>query len=562
MSAVLAVPAETIVEKGGAFVQEKAQELKANPAQFISNALIKWGSVIFIAGIGAWILSVACTRSAQGYLHDADNVLGIPPESPPTPPRNVPPAPQPPPPPPEPVQVTLISRIVGDINDLGTSSASANVVALQDALNQLWNLTYYVYGSSGGGPAKQEPSGQTGVQLAEAILQTCTLIYMMEGREIPNSPEWTWEWWNSTQTQVFGGFPGLPNKFLQGITTVALETYSLQGTPDWASALNMVSNTSNDGNYKITINYLAADLNTSQPFNIAAAGTGGNNFGPLGSFVTDLSGIGAAIVNLPATVGNDIEGALSAAGKDLSSTFTQIGAGIAEFAKAVENFPRLVGDGLGYAFSWAGEMIFDAVYIPMLALGGAMITAGVGIRYVSRWVWPEASHRLELHSNAFWGGLWNRFDAKYGTLAEVREVNAFAKKELAIEAANARLEAVVAPPAVEAGLPAEPERSKPQEVGGDVPPNVPTLPAEQPPEVTVTTEIAAPIPGGATTEETENYLGDHDSRAPTPDELAAQHKALMDSMPAQGPTYRQRKEEAEHERAEKLLALGDDWGEA
>jgi hypothetical protein len=57
------------------------------------------------------------------------------------------------------------------------------------------------------------------------------------------------------------------------------------------------------------------------------------------------------------------------------------------------------------------------------------------------------------------------------------------------------------------------------------------------------------MPGGATTEEAEAYLGDNRTRAPiiTP-----------------GPSYRQRKDELEHERAEQLIAMGADenWGVA
>jgi len=75
-------------------------------------------------------------------------------------------------------------------------------------------------------------------------------------------------------------------------------------------------------------------------------------------------------------------------------------------------------------------------------------------------------------------------------------------------------------------------------------------------------EPEKPISGGATTEETESYLGDHPTRAPTPAELKTQEQNRIASMPGLGPSYRQRKEEAEHERAEKLLAMGKEWGEA
>jgi hypothetical protein len=588
-------------------VKEKSREFGKNPAQFIANALIKWGSVIFIGGIVAYVLSVASTRAARGYVTDIDNTLGIHQETPPTPARKVAPVAPPPPPPTLPLQVILFNQIVSDINTLGTVSASANVLLLQDVLTQLWALAGQSYGVVAGKGTQtplvgSNPTGNAtglGPQLCIAIMQTCRAIFQLEGGHADidlTSTEWTGAFWIQGQLYDAGGV----NRFLSGVTATSREPFNQYGVAQWNELNQDLSLQGGSGeNYKETLNGLAFYLNVSKPFDVKNPGAS-NYWGVLGTVVSDLGAIGAEIEQGAETAGSDIEGAVVQAGKDINGVVTEIGAGLALIGKAIVNFPRLLFDSLGYAGSWAGEMILDAIYLPLLAIGGSMVAAGISLRYVDRRIWPKLSYRLDLYSEARTARLWNWLDNKLGTREAAGQVWTQKSTEAAIVAAavepvytqsttplpsphvplpgraarsrqvrESDLESSLnAPPVIDAGLPAEPQKSEPPEVGGAVSPAEIRSPEEQPPEPPAGPSATVPppeapkppeTPVATPTVETEAFLGEHPSRAPTPDEISAAYAARAASMPVSGPSYAQRKEEREHAEAERLLAMGTDW---
>lgn len=602
----MAAAALPLVADAAAPVVDEAKEqlakLKADPVLWVSNLLIKGGAVIFLLGVGAYFIAQADRRAAQGYLTDIDNTLGIPQETPPTPPRNVPPAPQPPPAATTPPQVTLLNGIVADVNTLGTTSASGNVTLLQDVLSKLLSLSDLAWG---GNPPTQTPSTGLGQQLDVAIVQTCQLIYQLEGREVPSDASWTWEFWAGQTT------PAYPRRdeFLTGIVAQAGSSFVQVGTADWADAISEVStnSTGTPWTYKVTLNTLAQLLNASQPFVITST-PAANPWGVVGTVVSDLSGVGQEIAQGAITAGADIDNAVVTFGKDAIGVFSDIGQGLAYIGKAIINMPRLIWDSLGYAGSWAGEMIADALYTPLLVAGAAMFIAGSALKFFKANVWPKLSSRLNLLADARMARMWNWVDSKIGTKPAVLDVWEERTTDAMIEAAAVEpvyTRSTTVLPSVKVPLPgtriktrilkpgeAEPESPPVPEKGTEPPPPEETpaaLPPEAPAPVPTPPEPSATIsevgqtadkqgevPGGATTEETEAFLGEHPTAAPviTPNERPPlpEPPAANPTMgwggeqapipPEPAPNYAQRKEEREHEKAERLLALGaeDQWG--
>jgi len=583
--------------------KEQAAKIKADPILWVSNLLIKGGAILFLLGIGAYFISVADRRAAQGFITDIDNTLGIGQETPPTPPRKVPPAPVPPPPPSPPPQVTLLNAIVADINTLGTTSASANVALLQDVLAKLLSICNLVWG---GYPATQTPSAGLGQQLDVAVMQTCNLIYQLEGRPVPDDPEWTWEYWDAATTAAYP----LHNKFFSGIIAEASAPFSQVGVADWHDAISETStnSTGTPWTYKVTINTLAQLLNTTQPFTITSTPSP-NAWGALGSVVSDLSGIGVELAQTTLTVDTDVVKAVLGFGQDVAGVFQDIGQGLAMIGKAIVNLPRLLWDSLGYAGSWAGEMIADAVYTPLLIAGAAMFIAGSVLRYVKINIWPRFESRLALASQARVARIWEWLDAKLGTKENVGDVWGLKTTDAMIEAAAVEpvyTRSTTVLPSVKVPLPGtriktrilkpgetEPESPPVPEKGTEPPPPEET-PSEPAPEVSAPVSVplegppAAPevgptsdkqggVPGGATTAETEAFLGENPTRAPEivpgerpplPEPPAPNPSLGWGPQPASAPipepvpSYAQRKEEREHEKAERLLAMGadDQWG--
>jgi len=555
-------PAVEVGTKVVEAAKAKLDEFANDPVYQSGKAARKWGMVSLGFGIVAALLGYVAQKADQSYLNDITNTLGIPQQGLATS------APPPPPPaPPQAPQIGFMNQIVYDVNSLGTSNASQNVAYLQNALGQLWGLSDYVYGATGGqvsgSPASQVPNQALGTQIAIAIMQTCTLIYELEGIPIPGNEVFSWEWWVSSQTGVYGGTPGEPLKVLQELTASAMLPYALHGEPDWTDALNMVSNVANADNYKITLNYLAQLLNASQPFDITQNPTG-NQWGPLGSVMQDLSAVGIAIGNAAEAVGSDFE----QFAKDAESFAGGVGAGLAVIAKGIINFPRLGFDAIGFTFWWGVDIVANAVWIPLVVIGAALVAYSV----FALNVYPRIRTRLLVELKARTARIWAQFDARFHLLRKAKLVEADKEKEVVLETAaqTVAIEPQIAtPPIIEGATAPEPQRSKPEEGGGaefSAPGSAPH--PDRPPGAPGPSDLTPPAPPveSTPTETTEALLGETGTKTPPPEpkvepetsdkeptdaELTIIETNRQETLP---PTYRERRAQTERERSEAMLA--------
>jgi hypothetical protein len=546
--AVAAPELASLAGEAAARLKKASDEMADDPIRWSGKLARKFGIVCTGIGAASYLGMLVGKKLDQSYLNDITNTLGMPAQAPPTsgspnaPPQIAPPPAQPP-------QIVMLNQIVSDINDLGTASAAADVALLQDALNQLWNLSKYCYGVQTY-EATQSPQPATGTQLAIAIMQTCSLIYMLQGIPIPGSADWQWQWWVDNQFGVYEPHGG-SMKVLDAMTTVALTPFRTQGPPDWASALSLLSNVEGtQADYKVTLNGLAADLNASQPFQVTNASSG-NQWGVLGVVVTDLSAVGAAIMQGADTVVDDV----TAFAKDVGQFAGDVGQALGFLGKVILNLPRLGFDSLGFAAWWAADMVFSAIWLPFLTTGVVLLAYSVA----SLEIYPRLKPRLELKAGALWSRLVQRLDPLLGTAENVKtlrveqEIEARAASVLPPAEPSPPLEvpsAVDSPPHTDAG----PAVSKNQ--GEGVEEAVPTVGSAPPPP-------AAPTP----TASTEAILGGVEplppetstitpplsdpTPAPTPEELDEMEENREASLP---PPPRQTKEERDRLRAEALLA--------
>ena len=630
MAAVLPIAAEAgvgIAEKVAEKARETVDDIGKNPVAWVEHFCIKWGSVITLAGLGFYALFLGCKRASQGYLNDIDRVYGIPQETKATPPV-ISPKPVAQPVPATPPQIVFLNEIVSDLNTLGSTSAAANVALLQDSLTQLWGLANLVYKPVGSAATQTPVTGTNptggafglGPQLAIAIMQNILLILEFEGQD--KSGYAIWQGQNWVKTDVYGVEPppapaGLPNgpdatlawEFLAAWTAFVQQPFTQYAPCNWSEVSQLLSNVENPTNFKQTINGIAYYCNASQPFDLTAP-PGQSHWGVLGAAVADFSAVGQTLETEYGTVASGIEAAWAMGINDLKQLGADVGAGLGAIAKTLENFPRLLGDGLGFAGTWLGEMIGEVVYPILLLVGGSLLAVGVTIRYVRKVEWTNLKPRLKVMHDARVARFWLWFDHRFNIEGKALEVWQEKAHEGMLEAAAAepiyiestsplpvpkiplpgqrarsravkpsdRPEAEEASPVIETGGPAEAQRTKPEKEGeavstAEVQPSPEPAKAEKPPipaqisHETPTLNVQTPIPGGATTEETEKFLGENPTRAPTLEELKAQEAARLASMPPPppppppppGPTYRQRKEERDRARAERFVSMGVNW---
>jgi hypothetical protein len=539
-------------------VTEKAKEVfdkaKADPILWVSDLLIKGGAVIFLLGAAAYFLSQAAKRSAQGFVTDIDNTLGISQEIPPTPPRKTVPqvvASQP-------YYVLDIATIVGTINDFSKTNGPANFAAATAAVKACDDLRTNATAS---GAPNATLTDIENLRRELSLLQSC-----FDPAEYGDRPNWNdaYEVIQGPVTVNWANFPPITvtsfpptyeyvNKVEYDFGLVA--TYDIQQTPDSTSGPQGV---------------FGAIVTFTENFT-----TGLLVGGFVGAIVNVVSG--GSFAQGFQTVSTNVNNAVQGAGNLVSS----IAGGLGLIGKAIISFPRLLLDSVGYAGSWAGEMILDAIYTPMLVAGAVMFVAGSGLKFGYTQMWPKVESRVILAANARGAKVWNWLDARLGTRKNIKAVNKAAALEAQVEAANARAtpevvaEPIVAtPPVIDAGRPAEAKQTEPEKVGGAVPttanepsPEPPTAPASNTPAENShekpTPLSETPVPPEGTTAATEKFLGENPTRAPTPEELKTQEANRQATMPPPpGPSYKQRKEEREHSEAERLLALGDGWASA
>ena len=553
-AAVLPLVAEK-AQESAEDAKAKLSELAEDPVYTTGKAARKWGAIALGSGIFSFILAQVGKKMDQSYLNDITGILGIAKQTPPT--EGTPAAPPPsPPPPPIPPQVSLLNQIVFDINTLGTTSAQSNVTALQDVLSQLWALSKLVYGAGTGNTPTQTPVTSLGGNLCIAMMQTITLIYEFEGSKVSGA---NWSWQNWSKLDVYGtnlapGGSTTAYDFLMAQTTEVMGPYSNpSGAPvDWADATEMVSNTVNNDNYKITINTIAGALNASIPFDVTVQSS--NHWGVLGTIVQDLSSIGTAIEQGAVTVVNDLE----TFGKDVVNIVSDIPSAIALIGKVLINLPRLTFDAVGYAFWWGVDIVCNAIWMPLVIVGAILLAYSTfAINY-----YPKIRSRLLLGLNARTAEFWNRFDKRFHTRRKIQQVWTQKSTDAMVYSANANpvfvppIIETPSPPAIEAGLAAEAQKTEPEAEGGAVnaPPDnalSPDHPEEAPPPKEETPAAPPPPPPiePTTTEQTEDLLGETGTAAP---EVKSPEPSPVEASqtPPVSPTLVRQIEEEEEKRAE------------
>lgn len=524
--------------KIAAAANKALSDLADDPVHYTGRLARKWGVLALGAGILSFILAQVGKKLDQSYLNDITNVLGIPQQAPPTQGTTAAP-PAPPVAPPMPPQVALVNQLVQDVNRLSTTSASANVALLQDALTQLWSIVGVAYGVTNGLSTQTpftgtNPTGGAqglGPQLAICIAECSLIIEQFKGAN-PSGGPWEGTFWTNMGVYPLPGQPA--NPLLVDITNLAQQPYSVQGVTDWPVIEYELSNVANAGNFKQSINGLCYYLNVSQPFNVQTP-TNGNFWGILGAIVADLSGAGAVIEQDAGTVVKD----LVAFGSDVAGIVSDIPSAIALIGKVLLNLPRLGFDALGYAVWWAADMAFNAIWLPLVIVGAIAIAYSV----FALNIYPRMESRIKLGVNARAARFWNAFDKRFHSRRKVQEVLTEKSTQASIDSANANpvivppvVKAVEppisTPPSIEAEAPAEPKQSEPETAGERDPVPVTQPPPEHPSEpgekVETLPEVSEPVPAP------ENALATP-SREPTSEELEEMERNRLETLPVVEP---------------------------
>jgi hypothetical protein len=542
--------------EGAKVVNAKLEEFADDPIYTTGKSARKWGMVALGGGVLSFILAKVGAKVDQSYLNDITGTLGIAPQVPPT--HGTPAAPPPnPPPPPVPPQIVYLNQIVYDVNSLGTTSAALNVGYLQDALKQLVALTNLVWGAGPTGTT-QTPVDGLNPQLATALVQTCALIYQLEGKDT-SDPSFSYKQWATYELDP------LDNKFISGLIDLASQPYAAVGPANWSAAITEVSQTDNPTfNYKNTLNLVAGLINATLPFDLTQPASS-NPWGVLGVIATDLSAVGTAIASGATVVANDLKafaGDVSAFAGDVGSAFALIG-------KVLLNLPRLGFDAMGYAAWWAVDMVANAIWVPLVVVGSILLAYST----FALNIYPRIKTRLLLTVKARTAKLWAVMDARLHTADNIAVVRAD-------EAKSAIIADAIVPPAVVPTVIESPPVPVPE--GGGAVETSPGIHLPAPEEPVGPTELSPPPapPLEATpTEQTEAQLGETGSDAPelvppAPDASGAVSESLVsprlsdtgpttaeideaernrqESLPA--PSYRERKAESERERSEAMLS--------
>ena len=535
---LLAQPVADAGEKAAEVAHEQWEKFSAGPALYVSNLLIKIGT-IFIIGAGvSYIGAQATARQEQGFLNDIQNRLGQPQQGSPTPVKNATP-------PPPPLYQPQLQAATSAYNSLSPVSAKANLDALNTMLTNAQSLQ--AQANSQGAPSTviNDINGWVGIIAgAGAFMELAYTATIGTATEAPNL------------------------------------TIANQG---WAAAKVALPDVA------LLTNQVAIDLGFPAPIPIGVASAP-----TIPWWEQAFATIGATVVGATQATVNDVSGIA----QSVAQFAGDIGQALAFFAKAFMNAPQLLFDGLGYSVTWGFNTILTDLWPWLLALGVGALAVGCAIKFVFTVVWPHIQTRLELGAQARLSRWLGRFDAWFHTQEKVDQVWEFRGTESAIAAAAAEPVYVrsttplpsapvplkgnrakahqVKEPKVE--LPAEdvsktptepmvgqtddktdaPEAppSPPEEPAGPITPPPPETPAPPPPPPPET-----PVPTPTT--ETEDHLGEVPNRAPTMEQLAEMaakaeaERRMTHPDPPPLPTYRQRKEELEREQADDLLKLAN-----
>lgn len=491
-------------EKAAEATAAQVRKFSEDPVAYVGKVLRTLGAISTVAGVLAYIGSLAATRAANGFLADIDGVLGIPQETAPTPPRK---APVPVPPPAPPAYVSLFNQIVTAVSAPDSANAQLAVSNLQAAIRTYWALAIFEYGAvqTGTNPG---PHGTTfpaytysqtpptvagtensptptngGQQSVYAIVQTAAIINYLQGFE----PDWD----PSQIAQLSPQNGPLNSAAVWNITQNALIPYRFAGSDsisNWAAAQGVMGSGTEGDNLKTTLNGWAQCLGLTVPFDLSTSSS--QPWGPLGAVVQTLASFGEAVEN----VGSTIEGDVAAVGQGLAGVAVDIGTAVTYIGRGLLNLPRLAFDGLGFTFYWSAEMVLDYLYGPLIVAGVAMLAGSVALLNVYPVFRAPISARLKLATAAAGA----RFGALLDRPLKVRENVVEAKEERDKESV---ILSVTEPPAA---LPAL-VISEPVVVPTDAPADL--GPVMSPPPVLPGPGAEEPAPQ-TPTEETEALLGE------------------------------------------------------
>ena len=549
MAAALPAVAGVVTDTTARVVEGTKKLLnEGDPILTVSGWLLRAGTYLAVFGIGATLSAPYFRQAAANERHDMQDALGLARTDPPGKPT----------PPPAPY-VIQIAAIVAAVNALDPADATLNLQLSQQA-----------------------------AAAAKAML---------------------------------AAYPNAPQHTIDDMTLLSEYCNDLvfdfsQSPPLWSAALNTYV-----PGIESSVNGVELDFGLALTYdtNEVPAATSGSVNSPWGIVVTFVEqyaeglafgGVAGAIVNVSTNGGllSGVEQGLSALGGAVESAVGDIGSGLQTLAAGIENFPRIIADSVGFVFNWTMGQLLGWIGPLCVYIGVGMAVVGAGMGFTYKNVWPRLERRMVLNVNARGARLWNRFDKWNKSRRKVQEVWTQKPTEGSIESANANPiwtppvqelpePAIVVPetdaPAlqVKTGPEAPAPAPTPPEVGEDLgpgpaaPPAEPSTgsqqvetppeepaPAPTPPEpvatppgeptstVTPPSLSETPVPPEGTTPAAEAYLGDHPSRAPTGAELVAAEENRRASMPPPM-THRQRKEERDRKKADRLIAMGQNWGE-
>ena len=506
--------------------------ISKNPALGISNGLIKWGAVTFGVGVVFYFLHTSAEQAATGFDADIDRRLGI--HSPPRPtPPSTPPA-VPPPAAAPPVGLTQFNAVASAISSIDPVDAATAYGQLQSAFQLAVNLWYTLTAAkavlipatdtTGGGdrgtvivPAhtemvpQQSPPGDSLNAVQSVMVQIWRAMNALNG--VPSPPVVGYE--------NLGG-EGTLISFNQMMDLAEGTPYVPATSTDWTDAQNSIGQNSGgaDLSAKSSMNSLADALGFTEPFNLSAPPASGP-WGVIAGAVTLLESVPAGALHDGENVGNAAVASVDAIGAGIQATYNDVanfsgdvGSGLAMVARGIINFPELIWDGLGFSGAWAVEMFTGYLFWPMIGLGLGMLALGITVRFGYSYVWPKVKPRAQLVLDARSAKFWNGIDRRIGYRQAIAEVESQHAQDVAIKKAVATT--TVVPPAVKAPAPSDtlpniPGGAASGEMAGGGESGSP-IPASTPP-------ADPPIPGGATTEETQEFLGETRTRAPMPQEL-------------------------------------------
>lgn len=520
MAAAAMGPVSAVADMGVEAAKSEAKKFADAPILHLADRLVQFGAAFFFVGVAAYYMAPKLAQAATNERNDMEDVLGLP--------RTLPPGtPLPPPPPLTPLQAAF-AQLVTDVANPDNTNAALAATQLQKAVvdaQAFLHLADAALSTTASVPNQAETlapgpdnSCPAGYSLEKLVEGKDRFMYrcVYQGK-ITFTTETIWTPTQVPPGSVDGNMADVINDLGAAITALQLPA------TDWTTAKSLVSAV------HVFLNQVADSYGWSEPFQGASIAANANAqvswwsglaivdqiaFNDLG-----LGQVASAVYNGAKTLYNDA----SAVAGDVAKGLQVIGA-------AIVNAPRVIGDSVGFVWNWSWSQVLDLIGPIFLGMGLLLLMVGLVTKYVYTTIWPHLKMRLELETNARQAGLWNRVDKRLHTRSKVQAIWTLKSTEGQIASANRApfyveeptvLPAPEVPPppsSIEAGRPAEAQRTQPEKVEGggpsQAPPPEPT-PDTPPPPV----EPPSPEPAPQTpTEAAEASLGEK-NRVPTKEEL-------------------------------------------